>query len=186
MPLKNTTLARPLAVASFLAALALAACGGGGGTPGGGGGGGGPTPSPTSSPTPVPTPSYSPSGEIGHVVVIIQENRSFDNLFNGFPGADTVQTGYWHSQQVPLTPFDLWQPYSVDHTHGAFKHGYDDGLMDGFGDVSGGDFGGGSDRRRAAARTSTCRDPKLSRTGTWPRNSQSPTRRSSHTRARAS
>ncbi len=30
---------------------------------------------------------------IQHIVVIMQENRSFDNLFNGFPGADTAQSG---------------------------------------------------------------------------------------------
>ena len=31
---------------------------------------------------------------IKHVVVIIQENRSFDNMFNGFPNADTQSYGY--------------------------------------------------------------------------------------------
>jgi phospholipase C len=30
---------------------------------------------------------------IQHVVIIIQENRSFDNLFNGYPGANTAQSG---------------------------------------------------------------------------------------------
>ena len=30
------------------------------------------------------------SGKIQHVVIIFQENRSFDNLFNGYPGADTA------------------------------------------------------------------------------------------------
>lgn len=30
------------------------------------------------------------AGKITHVVYIIQENRSFDNLFAGYPGADTV------------------------------------------------------------------------------------------------
>ncbi len=32
-------------------------------------------------------------GEITHVVVIVQENRSVDDLFNGFPGANTVRSG---------------------------------------------------------------------------------------------
>src|SRR5579862_3985354 len=31
-----------------------------------------------------------PKGTITHIVFVIQENRSVDNLFNGFPGADTV------------------------------------------------------------------------------------------------
>jgi len=30
---------------------------------------------------------------IRHVIVIVQENRSFDNVFHGFPGADTVGSG---------------------------------------------------------------------------------------------
>ena len=33
------------------------------------------------------------SQKIKHIVVIMQENRSFDNLFHGFPGADTVDSG---------------------------------------------------------------------------------------------
>ncbi len=30
------------------------------------------------------------AGKIQHIVYIVQENRSFDNLFQGYPGADTV------------------------------------------------------------------------------------------------
>jgi len=30
---------------------------------------------------------------IQHVVIVIQENRSFDNLFATFPGADGTRTG---------------------------------------------------------------------------------------------
>ncbi len=30
------------------------------------------------------------NGKIHHVVIVIQENRSVDDLFNGLPGADTV------------------------------------------------------------------------------------------------
>ena len=33
------------------------------------------------------------AGKITHVVYIVQENRSFDNLFQGYPGADTVNHG---------------------------------------------------------------------------------------------
>ncbi len=33
-------------------------------------------------------------GKIKHVVIIIQENRSFNNLFYGYPGARTVKYGY--------------------------------------------------------------------------------------------
>ena len=33
------------------------------------------------------------AGKIRHIIYIIQENRSFDNLFQGYPGADTVSSG---------------------------------------------------------------------------------------------
>ena len=33
------------------------------------------------------------AGKIAHVIYIVQENRSFDNLFQGYPGADTVSAG---------------------------------------------------------------------------------------------
>ncbi len=33
------------------------------------------------------------AGKIKHVVFIVQENRSFDDLFQGYPGADTVSSG---------------------------------------------------------------------------------------------
>ncbi len=39
------------------------------------------------------------SGKIQHVVIIIQENRSFNNLFYGFPGATTTTYGYNASGQ---------------------------------------------------------------------------------------
>ena len=34
------------------------------------------------------------SGKIQHVVIIVQENRSFNNLFYGFKGAKTAKYGY--------------------------------------------------------------------------------------------
>jgi len=46
--------------------------------------------------TPAPGPSQSgapPASPIQHIVVLMQENRSFDNIFAGFPGADTTLVG---------------------------------------------------------------------------------------------
>src|SRR5579863_3343156 len=44
------------------------------------------------------TPAHHRAGPypITHVVIIMQENRSFDNLFYGFPKADTATYGYGH------------------------------------------------------------------------------------------
>src|SRR5579883_2985773 len=47
----------------------------------------------------------SPAGfkKIGHVIWIIQENRSFDNYFGRFPGAD----GFPPSTCLPARPFPI-------------------------------------------------------------------------------
>jgi phospholipase C len=73
------------------------------------------------------------AGAIDHVVIIIQENRTPDNLFNGFPGANTVQSGLnSQGQSVPLQPVNLNAGYDPGHFHNAFVTDYDGGAMDGF------------------------------------------------------
>jgi phospholipase C len=67
----------------------------------------------TSTAAPAKKKSSSP---IQHVVVIIQENRSFDNLFQGLKGADTVSVGENSSgQSVPLVPVSLAAHYDIEH-----------------------------------------------------------------------
>jgi hypothetical protein len=71
--------ARPLA---FVLALGLVSCGGNAAfTPGG---------------YSVSATLQQPlsSGKIRHVVIVVQENRSFNDLFMGFPGAKTATYGY--------------------------------------------------------------------------------------------
>jgi phospholipase C len=41
----------------------------------------------------LPALALSGAGKITHIVYIVQENRSFDNLFQGYPGADSVASG---------------------------------------------------------------------------------------------
>jgi phospholipase C len=70
---------------------------------------------------------------IQHVVIIIQENRSFDNLFAGFPGADTATSGLMHDgTRVTLQPVKLSEQYDIDHGYGSFRTSWDGGRMDGF------------------------------------------------------
>jgi phospholipase C len=70
---------------------------------------------------------------IQHIVIIVQENRSFDNMFNGFPGADTVQAGKSSTgQTIPLQKINLAVTYDPSHSHRAFEVEYDNGKMDGF------------------------------------------------------
>jgi phospholipase C len=73
------------------------------------------------------------SGKIQHVFIIVQENRTPDNLFNGLPGADTVTFGMnSHGQQVPLQPELLTAPYDLAHSHSAFLTEYANGKLNGF------------------------------------------------------
>jgi len=79
-----------------------------------------------------PVVPVNPAMPIQHVVVIMQENRSFDNLFNGFPGADTVQTGMNYGTPVPLTVTPLGDGPDIDHSHTGWWQQWDSGKMDGF------------------------------------------------------
>jgi phospholipase C len=71
---------------------------------------------------------------IKHVVVIMQENRTFDNLFNGFPGADSAQSGMNEGLMVTLTPVPLAETVDMGHSHVAWWRAWDGGKMDGFAD----------------------------------------------------
>ena len=54
--------------------------------------------------------------KISHVVIVLQENRSFDNLFQGFPGADVQSYGYTSSgKQLTLQPVSLAAPWDLGH-----------------------------------------------------------------------
>jgi phospholipase C len=74
------------------------------------------------------------SSKIQHFVILIQENRSFDNFFATFPGADGTTTGTMSGKTVKLTEGNLpgLDPW---HDHGAFLIEYDHAKMDGFGNV---------------------------------------------------
>ncbi len=60
------------------------------------------------------------AGKITHVVYIVQENRSLDNLFQGYPGADTVSSGKDPSgKAIVLKPISLSGQYILDHSASA-------------------------------------------------------------------
>jgi phospholipase C len=85
--------------------------------------------------TPVPGPSSSAAPAIQHIVIMVEENRSFDNLFAGFPGANTTMQGLckpsppWCkvAREVPLRPIKLESTGTpnlgkdIDHSHHGFE-----------------------------------------------------------------
>jgi phospholipase C len=81
----------------------------------------------------LPASPSGPSSKIQHVVIIVQENRSVDNLFHGLPGANTANYGYNSlGQQVTLQPVPLAARYDISHEHSAFLTEYADGKLNGF------------------------------------------------------
>lgn len=77
-----------------------------------------------------------PGQKIQHVVVIVQENRTPDNLFQDpvliSRRADIVQSGLnSKGQTIPLAQGDLASDYDLNHTHEAWEKTYDGGKMDG-------------------------------------------------------
>ena len=89
-----------------------------------------------------PSPSFATGrgiDKIQHVVFILQENRSFDNYFGTFPGAD----GFPPSTCLPklpgssecVAPFHMpkGEPiWDLDHGWESEHAAYDNGRMDGF------------------------------------------------------
>jgi len=68
---------------------------------------------------------------IDHLVIIIQENRSFDNVFHDFPGADSADTGLIHTgARVKLIPVPFTVQWDVGHSFADFLRAYDNGKMD--------------------------------------------------------
>jgi phospholipase C len=77
------------------------------------------------------------SKKIQHVIILVQENRTFDNLFHGYPGADTASSGRTHTGlTVPLTQGRLEEYYDLGHSHANFETEYDRGKLDGFDEVA--------------------------------------------------
>lgn len=66
--------------------------------------------------------AHAGSSKIQHIVIVMQEARSFDNLFCAFPGAD----GACANQAIPLeancTLSDTWADFERDVKTGGFGH----------------------------------------------------------------
>jgi phospholipase C len=71
---------------------------------------------------------------IQHVVIIVQENRTVDNLFQFLPGANTQSYGFGPhgNQHLQLQSEALAASYDLAHTHAAWLTEYNNGQMNGF------------------------------------------------------
>ncbi|HET6275793.1 MAG TPA: alkaline phosphatase family protein [Candidatus Cybelea sp.] len=59
--------------------------------------------------------------KISHVVIVIQENRTVDNLFQGYPGADTQSWGHDSGgHKIKLRPIPLETTWDLNHSATAF------------------------------------------------------------------
>src|SRR5262249_9668180 len=96
---------------------------------------GGPAVTPQSAVTaPLARHGVSPSraSKITHVVLLVQENRSFDNFFATFPGADGATSGKMHNgKTIQLKKHNL-SSLDISHDSETFQTDYDGGKMDGF------------------------------------------------------
>src|SRR3981081_2656493 len=91
-----------------------------------------------------PVPAAGPAGiqKIQHVVIIMQENRSFDSYFGTFPGADGIpMRGRQHAvcvpdpasgQRVPPSPPSADLNHGGPHSANAAAADVNRGRMDGF------------------------------------------------------
>jgi phospholipase C len=80
----------------------------------------------------------NPAIPIEHIIIIVQENHSFDNYFGSYPGANGIPAGTM-LPEVPggplvLAPFLTTTPAQPDMSHSwvSAALSYDGGLMDGF------------------------------------------------------
>jgi len=97
--------------------------------------------SPTPGPTPIPTAAQA-AGKISHVIIIMQENRSFDSYFGTYPGADGLPAAggkFTVCVNDPATgtcvsPFHDAAEVNAGGPHGAVNAtaDIDGGKMDGF------------------------------------------------------
>ena len=106
-------------ILSVLLSLAVSGCGGGAA---------GPPPT-----TNLPPPPPAKKGKhFTHIVIIVQENRTFDNLFATFPGADGTTVGKTHNGTMRLREGNLESPISPGNGYAHWIRDYNHGRMNGF------------------------------------------------------
>jgi len=80
-----------------------------------------------------PTPAIDTRWPIKRVVYVMLENRSFDNIFGKFRGADGATVGDNAGNETRLIPCPEWLPGDIPHDYAAASNCFNGGRMDGFG-----------------------------------------------------
>ncbi len=70
---------------------------------------------------------------IKRAIYLMMENRSYDNLFGRFPGANGATVGVMNGQEVPLADCPHWLPGDIPHDRAAHLNDVNEGAYDGFG-----------------------------------------------------
>ncbi|HET6847784.1 MAG TPA: alkaline phosphatase family protein [Gaiellales bacterium] len=88
--------------------------------------------SPPPAPHRIPLPDAASATPIKHIVYIIKENRTYDNLFGRFPEGDGATTGVtYDGRVVPLTKLPDKQ-IDLQHNHSSAVQDINGGRMNGF------------------------------------------------------
>jgi len=97
------------------------------------------TPAPgTITPSPVTSSTPGTVDPIQHIVIMVKENRSFDNYFGTFPGAAGATRGQTSSgQTVPLLHTPDHTLLDINHAGDAARVAVNDGKMNGFDQLQG-------------------------------------------------
>jgi phospholipase C len=89
--------------------------------------------------SPTPRPSFGKAARsvdtrwpVKRVIYLMMENRSFDNLFGRFPGANGTRVGVRDGREVPLARCPEWLPGDLGHHTAAWYRSFNQGQMDGF------------------------------------------------------
>jgi phospholipase C len=83
-------------------------------------------------PSAVDANAFATRTPIKHVVFLIMENRSFDNVFGTYPGADGAATADDHGVTRPLTEAPLQRAHDLPHCYNCNVASINGGAMDGF------------------------------------------------------
>ncbi len=96
----------------------------------------------TATPTPVPAATVAPgtqiaSSPINHVIFVVMENRTPDNIFYGFQnvitGQKSMDVAPYAAGSAQLATVPLESPMDPSHAYQALLAEYDGGKLDGFG-----------------------------------------------------